>query len=152
MTLMQRLRLWWKGSQRRREDFAAKNAGWGKTPVLSGAAAPTPPRGGEAPPPHREPDRDGLLSAYLDQSGRTLYYLDASGEVIESNEELNLPRVPTQDDAADREAFLKAHNISVTTNFRETIAKDRTLERAWYNFKTQRANDAIEAWLAKHSG
>lgn len=91
------------------------------------------------------------MSAYLDQSGRTLYYLDPSGEVIESTTPLNLPRVPTQDDEADRAAFIAAHKLNVGTNFRETIARDRTLERAWYNFKTQRANDAIDAWLATRS-
>jgi hypothetical protein len=146
MTLMQRLRLWWKGSQRRREDFAAKNAGW----------AAERGHGLQHVPPRAEArahiDRDGVLSAYLDQSGRTLYYLDLSGEVIESTAELDLPRIPTQDDAADRQAFIQLNGLNANANFRETIARDRTLERAWYNFKTQRANDAIDAWLAKRSG
>jgi len=149
---MQKLRLWWKGSQRRRDDFATRNIGWS-----SGGQAPPPVHAGtgqaRAPALHRI-DRDGLLSAYLDQSGQILYYFDPStGEVIESREPLsNYARVPTQDDAADRDAFIKAHNLNVGASFREAIARDRTLERAWYNFKTQRANEAIDAWLAKGSG
>jgi len=137
MTLMQRLRLWWKGSQRRRDEFG-KTAAWSSS-------------GGQAPRPVRvatqQVDRDGILSAYLDQSGRTSYYLDlATGEVIESPSS-NLPRIPTMNEEEDRAAFIAANNLRITTTFRETIARDRTLERAWYNFKTQRANDAIDAWL-----
>jgi hypothetical protein len=32
-------------------------------------------------------------------------------------------------------------------SFRAAIAEDRTLEKAWYNFKNDRANAAIDAWL-----
>src|ERR1041384_5018410 len=126
MTLMQRLRLWWKGSQRRRDEFG-KTATW----ASSGGQALTPVRAAKP-----QIDRDGILSAYLDQSGRTNYYLDvATGEVIESTSS-NLPRIPTQDEASDRAAFIAANNLQITSTFRETIAQDRTLERAWYNFKT----------------
>lgn len=144
---MQKLRLWWKGSQRRRDDFAATNATW---------ASPSPPT--PLPATRGEgrdytPDRDGLQSAYLDQSGVILYYLDReSGEVVESREELRDPRyarVPTQNDAADRAAFIAEHGLDASAPFRETIARDRTLERAWYNFKTKRAGEAIEAWLRR---
>jgi len=96
-------------------------------------------------------DREGLQAAYLDQSGAILYYLDLdSGEVVESATELtekHYARVPTQDDAADRAAFLIAHPMKTGDSFRAAIAQDRALERAWYNFKNDRANAAIEAWL-----
>jgi len=144
MTLMQRLRLWWKGSQRRREEF-------GKDVQWRTGASPVPSDAGQARAPilHRI-DRDGVLSAYLDQSGRTNYYLDlTSGEVIEAPSS-NLPRIPTINEEQDRAAFIAANSLRITTTFRETIAQDRTLERAWYNFKTKRANDAIDAWLRLH--
>jgi glutathione S-transferase len=153
-TFLQKVRLWWRGSQRRREDFVAKNANW------SGGQAPSPvqPREGQARAPVLQIDREGLQSAYLDQSGAILYYLDLeSGDVLESRIELNDPRyarVPTQDDAADRDAFLIAHLVDARPSFREAIAKDRALERAWYNFKNERAITAIESWLKtiKRSG
>ena len=147
MTLMQRLRLWWRGSRRRREEFG-KTVQWGTgaSPVVAPAA-----QGQARAPVLHEIDRDGLLSAYLDQSGRTLYYLDfETGEVVECQQERSdLARIPTQDEAADREAFIATHGLTVTTSFREAIARDRATERAWYNFKTQRANDAIDAWLKR---
>ena len=141
MTLMQRLRLWWKGSQRRREEF-------GKTPAWGSPSPPDPLPASRGEGSRQVVfDRDGILSAYLDQSGRTNYYLDLqSGEVIESNTSTH-PRIPTINEDEERRAFIAANGINAASPFRETIAKDRTLERAWYNFKTQRANDAIDAWL-----
>jgi hypothetical protein len=148
ITFMQKVRLWWRGSQRRREDdrrdFIAKNATWGGAPAAPPAKAHTNAT---------TIDRDGLQAAYLDQSGAILYYLDLdSGDVVESREELRenrYVRVPTQDDAADRDAFLAKHPIDAAQSFRAAIAQDRALERAWYNFKNQRASDAIEVWLKK---
>ncbi len=154
VSLMQRLRLWWRGSQRRREEkeqeFLARNT-W------------QPPTA-EAPPGSRQPsavsqqtDRDGLQAAYLDRSGVILYYLDKeTGEVVESREELTdsrYARVPTQSDEDDQRAFLRtltlpqrAHFQKVES-FRAAIAEDRALEKAWYNFKNDRATKAIEEWL-----
>jgi hypothetical protein len=148
ITFMQKVRLWWRGSQRRREDdrrdFIAKNATWGVAP---------PPPPAKAPTNATTVDRDGLQAAYLDQSGAILYYLDLdSGDVVESREKLRekrYVRVPTQDDAADRDAFLAAHPMGAAQSFRAAIAQDRALERAWYNFKNDRATAAIEAWLKK---
>jgi glutathione S-transferase len=148
MTFLQKVRLWWRGSQRRREDFVAKNATWG------GGQAPSPVSpAGLAGVAVLQIDREGLQSAYLDQSGAILYYLDLeSGDVLESRIELNDPRyarVPTQDDAADRDAFLLEHPVDAKPSFREAIAKDRALERAWYNFKNERAIAAVENWIKK---
>jgi hypothetical protein len=151
MTLLQKVRLWWRGSQRRRDDerraFLAKNA-WSGGQALP----PVPPsRTGQARAPVLHIARDGLQAAYLDQSGAILYYLDLdSGDVVESRDALSsarYARVPTQDDATDRDAFIAAHEMNAAPSFRAAIAKDRALERAWYNFKNQRANEAIEAWL-----
>ncbi|HEV8435698.1 MAG TPA: hypothetical protein VGR95_19970, partial [Thermoanaerobaculia bacterium] len=156
VSLMQRIRLWWRGSQRRREEkeqaFLAKNAAW--TPALPTPASPprTEDRG-----PRTEIDREGLQAAYLDRSGVILYYLDKeTGEVVESRSELTdsrYARVPTQSDEDDQRAFLRtltlpqrAHFQKVES-FRAAIAEDRTLEKAWYNFKNDRATKAIEAWL-----
>ena len=154
ISLMQRIRLWWRGSQRRREEkereFLARNASWNATPS---AAEPRP----EARGPRPEVDREGLQAAYLDRSGVILYYLDKeSGEVVESRSELTdarYARVPTQSDEDDQRAFLRtltlpqrAHFQKVES-FRAAIAEDRALEKAWYNFKNDRANAAIEVWL-----
>ena len=159
ITLMQKIRLWWRGSSRRREerdrDFLAKNASWGS----AAAAAPAP-----QPPPktatHPETvDRDGLLSAYLDQSGKIAYYLDMeSGEVIEVRDGRPLAaprhrRAPTQSDDEDRSAFLATlddaarQSVAAAPSFRAWLATNRTLERAYYNFKVRRATEAIEEWL-----
>ena len=32
------------------------------------------------------------------------------------------------------------------TEFRRVLSTDRAIERAWYNFKNDRANAAIDAW------
>ena len=144
-TFLQKVRLWWHGSKRRREDFVAKNATWSASPP-----APLPAGAGRG---EALVDREGLQAAYLDQSGAILYYLDLeSGDVLESRIELSDPRyarVPTQDDAADRDSFLMEHPVDARPSFREAIAKDRALERAWYNFKNERAIAAIESWLKK---
>jgi hypothetical protein len=157
VSLMQRLRLWWRGSQRRREEkeqeFLAKNAAWADV----GRASARPAEDGLKPVLRFEVDRDGLQAAYLDRSGVILYYLDReTGEVVESREpltETRYIRVPTQSDEDDQRAFLRtltlpqrAHFQKVES-FRAAIAEDRSLEKAWYNFKNDRASKAIDGWL-----
>jgi hypothetical protein len=36
-----------------------------------------------------------------------------------------------------------------TPTFRTVLASDRNVERAWYNFRNDRAIAAIEEWLKK---
>lgn len=160
ISLGQRLRLWWRGSQRRREErdaeFLAKNE-WAR-----GAAGSSPPGAdlqepGGLKPAATQTDLAGLQAAYLDRSGVILYYLDVdSGEVLESREELTsdrYARVPTQSDEADQQAFLRTLTLpqrarfQKAPSFRAAIAEDRTIEKAWYNFKNDRATAAIDAWL-----
>lgn len=159
MSLSQRLRLWLQGRERRREErdrnFLATNASWGGATATK-ASAPESARAVA----RAEIDRDGLQSAYLDQSGRIGWYLDTeTGEVLDVRDggELEPPRyrrVPTQSDEDDRRAFAATLDdaaqgrLAASRSFREWLASDRTLERAFYNFKTRRAIDAIEAWLA----
>src|ERR1043166_1603411 len=120
ISLTQRIRLWWRGSQRRREEkereFLAKNASWNATPP---AAEPRP----EARGPKPEIDREGLQAAYLDRSGVILYYLDKeSGEVVESREELTearYARVPTQSDEDDQRAFLRTLTLPQRAHFQK---------------------------------
>jgi hypothetical protein len=38
-------------------------------------------------------------------------------------------------------------SIGLPEAFRRALANDRALERAWYNFKNDRAIAAIETWL-----
>lgn len=155
ISLMQRLRLWWRGSQRRREEkdreFLAKNVAW-QPPAPEAAVVSRQPSSviGEI-------DREGLQAAYLDRSGVILYYLDKeTGEVVESREELagaRYARVPTQSDEEDQRAFLRTLSLpqrahfQKVASFRAAIAEDRAMEKAWYNFKNDRANAAIDAWL-----
>jgi hypothetical protein len=154
VSLMQRLRLWWRGSQRRREEkdreFLARNVAW--KPAAAEAAVIRQPLSVIS-----EVDREGLQAAYLDRSGVILYYLDKeTGEVVESREELadtRFARVPTQSDEDDQRAFLKTLTLpqrarfQKVASFRAALAEDRALEKAWYNFKNDRANAAIDEWL-----
>ena len=154
VSLMQRLRLWWRGSQRRREEkdreFLAKNT-WQPPAASAGPVSQQPSAATQTV------DREGLQAAYLDRSGVILYYLDKeTGEVVESREELTearYARVPTQSDEDDQRAFIRtltlpqrAHFQKVES-FRAAVAEDRALEKAWYNFKNDRANAAIDEWL-----
>jgi hypothetical protein len=162
ITLMQKIRLWWRGAGRRREerdrDFLAKNVSWGP----AGATAPVPQTQRTPAKDTMRPeavDRDGLLSAYLDQSGQIAYYLDMeSGEVIEVRDGSSLTapryrRVPMQSDDEDRSAFILTlddaarDSVAAASSFRAWLATNRTLERAYYNFKVRRATEAIEKWL-----
>lgn len=152
---MQKLRLAWHGWQRRREEadreFLAKNASWG--PVSPVAVAD--PRAAA-----RQVDLEGLQVAYLDDSGRITYYLDTeTGDVVDVHDgrPLALPRyrpVPRRSeasDAADRRAFVEKMGLRIAhadaAEFRRGIAADRSVERAWYNFKNERATAAIREWL-----
>ena len=161
---MQKLRLAWRGWQRRREEaereFVAKNAGWG-------AAGPAPsPAAPARPPAQTGVDLEGLQVAYLDDSGRIVYYLDTEqGEVIEARDGetyappryRRVPRRSAASDAADQREFVATLEDSALktalraakdpAEFRRVLSEDRKLERAWYVFKNDRANAAIESWL-----
>jgi hypothetical protein len=171
MSLMQKLRLAWRGWQRRREEsekeFVARNAGWSATPA-SGATTAATSTSSVTAPLAGEIDREGLQCAFLDESGQIAYYLDAeNGEVIEvrGGPPLAPPRyrrVPTRNvtsEEADRRAFVAqldpgekrdelARRIDAPDAFRRVLSQDRALEKAWYNFKNDRASSAIETWLA----
>jgi len=146
----------------RRRAFLEKEISWGET---------------NAPPTARTTSRssrfdiEGLQIAWLDDSGQIAYYLDRdSGDVIESppgsegpslvESESRYIRVPSRDadsDAIDRRAFIdtlespvpaELRNAAATpSTFREAIARDRKIERTWYNFKNERALAAIDEWL-----
>jgi arylamine N-acetyltransferase len=166
---MQKLRLAWRGWQRRREDaekeFIAKNASWGV------GQAPRPDVGqplrlsGQAESLSYV-DLEGLQVAYLDDSGVITYYLDTeNGEVVEAREgeayaEPRYRRVPRRSagsDASDRREFVSTLEDSPLKSalraardpaeFRRVLSEDRKLERAWYVFKNDRATAAIESWL-----
>ena len=152
-TLMQKIRLALRGWNRRREerdrDFLARNA-W--SPGLS-RAEPGPAKAG-AP---SEIDMDGLTVACLDGSGALGHYLDIeTGDVIDTRDAMTgdrYRRIPSQSESADREAFLAALEDSGARarlrsgDFRSELARDRKLERAWYNFRNDRAIAAMEQWL-----
>lgn len=163
-TLLQRLRLAFRGWQRRREDaqreFLKQNIQWG-----SGAAASSP-ASTTASVTQRQIDRDGLQVAFLDDSGQIDYYLDReSGDVVDIRDGMKLaepryrlvPRRTAQSDAEDRQAFAGSLDPSFVrqrlaaardaAEFRQALAADRALERAWYKFKNDRAIAAIEKWL-----
>jgi len=160
---MQKLRLAWRGWQRRREEaereFVAKNASWGQ-PLTP---APLPASGARG---SSTVDLEGLQVAYLDDSGRINYFYDTeNGEVVEARDgetfaEPRYRRVPRRSaasDAADRREFVASLDDSAlktalrsakdAAEFRRVLSDDRKLERAWYVFKNDRATKAIEAWL-----
>ena len=164
---MQKVRLVIRGWQRRREErekqFLTRNAAWGA------AAAPT-----VAQPPKAHSfaiDTEGLTVAYLDDSGQLAHFLDTEdGEIVDirvtelnAHPELREPRyrrVPSRSETVeveDRRAFIASLDASPARDalarstdadsFRRALASDRTIERAWYNFRNDRAIAAIEAWL-----
>ena len=154
-TLMQKIRLLLRGWNRRREErdreFLAKNV-WSpglsrETPAEAGAPSGAP----------SHIDMDGLTVACLDSSGVLAHYLDIeSGEVIDTREAMTgdrYRRIPSQPETADRTAFLETVKDSgararlAAGDFRNELARDRKLERAWYNFRNDRAIAAMEQWL-----
>jgi hypothetical protein len=158
-TLFQKIRLAIRGWNRRREEanqaFVAKNQ-WSGSPSQT-----TAPEAGAAT--RAAIDMEGLVCAFLDDSGRIAYYLDTeTGDVVDvrDSSELAPPRyrrVPTRSElseAADRRAFAMKHqallsSVGSAESFRNRLKGDRALERAWYNFKNDRAIAAIEQWLAR---
>jgi len=160
---MQKLRLAWRGWARRREEkereFVAKNASWGGV-----ASAQLPAT--ENRHPATGIDLEGLQVAFLDDSGRIVYYFDTeNGEVVEARDgetfaEPRYRRVPRRSaasDAADRREFVATLDAGPLRDalraakdpaeFRRVLSEDRKLERAWYVFKNDRATAAINAWL-----
>jgi hypothetical protein len=148
-----------KRREERERDFLAANAGWarpaGSSPTIAVASGV-------------EIDREGLQSAFLDQSGRIAYYLDIeTGEVAEDSAPGALAppryrRVPARSsaaDAAERRAFVAALEPSPSrdrlavasdaVSFRRVLAEDRSLERAWYIFLNDRACAEVEKWLGE---
>ena len=146
-------------SKKRQDEFLQRNASWAPR-----QAAPTAPSSVTSRP---QVDLDGLQAAFLDSSGAIAYYLDVqSGEVIERRAtdppltEARYRRVPVrtaQSDAEDRAAFAsRIENAALRQTlleardaaaFRVAISGDRAVERAWYNFKNDRATTAIAAWI-----
>lgn len=155
-TLFQKIRLAIRGWNRRREEanqaFVQRNT-WSVPNVEQASARST----------DSAIDTEGLVCAFLDDSGRIVYYLDTeTGDVVDVRDgsELAPPRyrrVPArseQSEAADRRTFAMKHqtllsSVGSAENFRDALRGDRALERAWYNFKNDRAIAAIEQWLAR---
>jgi hypothetical protein len=154
---MQKIRLAIRGWNRRREekdkDFLKQNTWSGGQPLS--AAQQGQPRAAVLPI-----DLEGLTVAYLDDSGYFQHYLDVeTGDVIDTREPLigeRFRRVPTHRPEADeRREFItmiddsgaRARLTAAAENFRSELARDRSLERAWYNFRNDRAIAAIERWL-----
>ncbi len=163
ISFMQKLRLALRGWSRRREqkeqEFLQRNANWGRTNGGPVSAGVLPAKAG-AP----SVDMDGLQAAYLDGSGQIAYYLDVqTGEIVEKRDGSSMDpnrykRVPSGGgDVAERRAFIEtlapSHMRELMMKsmnspaFRSVLASDRTLERAWYNFRNERATAAIKAWL-----
>jgi hypothetical protein len=166
-TLMQKIRLAFRGWQRRREEndneFVTRNASWGAAPAVAPAARKSSRT--------FVVDTEGLTVAYLDDSGQLAHFLDTESGDIEDvrvtdlgvNPHLREPRfrrVPSRSETAqreDRRAFAASLDASPARealarctdaeSFRRALSVDRTIERAWYNFRNDRAIAAIEAWL-----
>ena len=168
---MQKLRLAFRGWNRRREEdtkrkqqeFLQRNTTWGAAAATNVAAATAASRS--------TIDLEGLQVAYLDDSGKIVHYLDVeSGEVIEfgamerrddiAQKPARYKKVPTRNAAseeADRRDFAASLDPGAmrdrlsrsgdAAEFRRTLGTDRKIERAWYNFKNERATKAIEKWL-----
>ena len=161
---MQKIRLAFRGWQRRREErekeFLTRNASW-SAPAPVALATSTKTRTFAI-------DMEGLTVAYLDDSGQLAHFLDTSdGEIVDvrisespaypSPRYRQIPSRNANADADDRRAFIASLDASPSRDaltrssdadsFRRALSADRTLERAWYNFRNDRAIEAIEAWL-----
>ena len=168
LTLLQRLKVVWRGWSRRRDEeqkkFLAKNIGWAPpaSVLLPAARGEGARRADEGPI-----DLEGLQVAYLDDSGRIAYYLDVeTGDVVDvrdgramaADRYKPVPQRTAESEAEDRRAFVATvedgrmrQALSIAregADFRRVLATDRAVERAWYNFKNDRATAAIEQWLA----
>jgi hypothetical protein len=165
---MQKIRLVFRGWKRRREErekeFLTRNATWGVSAPSVATTAPVKARTFTI-------DTEGLTVAYLDDSGQLAHFLDTEvGDIVDlrvaevsAHPELCEPRyrrVPARGDKTeveDRRAFIASLDPSPARDalarcadaaaFRRALASDRTIERAWYNFRNDRAIAAIEAWL-----
>jgi len=166
-TLFQKIRLVIRGWQRRRgerdQEFLARSASWSAAPAI----APT----AQAKSRPFTIDTEGLTVAYLDDSGQLAHFLDSeNGDIVDLRvadlgasphlQEPRYRRVPSRSEIAEREdrrAFAASLGASPARDvlarcvdaesFRRALAADRTIERAWYNFRNDRAIAAIEAWL-----
>lgn len=112
-------------------------------------------------------DRDGLQVAYLGVA--LAHYLDLeTGEIVDlpldaepPGSEARFRRIPTrteETEARDRELFAESKaarplrdaltaTIGDARAFREVLASDLYVQRAFFTFKNERASLAIEAWL-----
>lgn len=157
---------------KRDADFIARETSWAKPAAPVGRSSPAAPdsvRSGI--------DLEGLQIAYLDDSGQIDHYLDTeSGEVIEfrstdldrrrtiESSPHRYRRIPTrteESEKADRAEFVKTvEDVTIRRElelalegadpagaFRQALARDRAVERSWYNFKNRRAAQAIDRWL-----
>jgi hypothetical protein len=163
ISFFQKIRLMLRGRARRRDtrdqDFLQRNVSW---------VAPAPAAASVAQKQSaKSVDREGLQVAFLDDSGRILYYLDvASGEIVEHRDGepapegaryKRVPRRSIESDAADRAKFVASLDPGAMrerlagaadgVEFRRILSTDRALERSWYVFKNDAATAAIEAWL-----
>ena len=112
-------------------------------------------------------DLDGLQVAYLGVA--LAHYLDVeTGDILDQPLDAEAPgeparfrRVPTrteESETEDRRLFLErkeaaplrdqlARVMGDPGEFRRVLSSDRRVERSFFNFKTDQANRAIEAWL-----
>src|SRR5437899_8123202 len=145
-TLMQKIRLFIRGWNRRRQErdqeFLAKNT-WAAAPSTAGTRRSVAGAGAA------QLDIEGLTVAYLDDSGQIQHYLDTeSGEVLDvrANEVrvgppryLRIPARSNESEAGDRRLFLAsldpssvrdrlASCIGFPEEFRRTLSTDRGTE------------------------
>jgi hypothetical protein len=116
-----------------------------------------------------EIDLDGLIVAFLDDSGVIAYYLDSeSGEVVDvwdgaayaAPRYRRVPQRSEASDAADRRAFVETREPGAAREalgrasasrdgFRRGVGEVRGLVRAFYSFKNDRVLRAVEEWLRR---
>ena len=112
-------------------------------------------------------DLDGLQVAYLGVA--LAHYLDVeTGDILDLPLDAEAPgdprrfrRIPTrtpESEVDDRRLFVGRLDFSVMREhlagavddhqeFRRILAEDRKIERSFFNFKNDRATQAIEDWL-----
>jgi len=155
----------------RDRDFMTRNAGWATENTATAALQPAAARAVTA----GNFDLEGLQIAFLDDSGQMEHYLDLqSGDVVEfrisdaavqaASRDPHLKRIPRRSADSDRrdcatfierieDLDLRATLVEALeseeplASFRSAVAASRAAERAWYNFKNERAYEVIEQWV-----
>jgi hypothetical protein len=100
------------------------------------------------------------LAHYLDLETGDIVDLPLEAEAPDASRFLRIPSRTPESEEEDRRLFVEQVKASPAVrerlgqahdalSFRRVLSEDRTIEKAWFNFKNEQATRAIETWLRK---